>query len=211
MTAPESPGASGEEVPDGEQALLDINGNPIPRNWNPQAPPAPPDAEPPGAAKSPGGGKKPAARPPASAPPRAYQPPPRQAVGGGFTSGLGTMPGEDDVRLDLTGKPLPPMKASAAPAQPTYSSASSGRPGGGPQRAKSGGSNPLGAVFALILVILIAGAGYVMYTKYQTNQQNQAKPAASDSGSDAGTSSGAGTPAGHKLHTAHASPFGSKP
>jgi len=193
MSVSESAGPPGENAPEDEPELFDINGNPIPRNWNPMAPPAPPGAKPSGGRKPPS-----ANRPPGSGqPPPAYQPP-RQAMGGGFTVGLGAMPGEEEQRLDLTGKPLPPMKASSAPVQPTYGS--SGRSSQGPQRTNSGG-NPLGAVFALLLVVLIAGAGYVMYTKYQANQQNQAKPAA-------GASSG--SPSGTKPHTVHASPFGGK-
>lgn len=217
MSDSEPAGASGENTsdnaPENEPELLDINGNPIPRNWNPADRPAAPDAEPPGANQAAGksaNGSRPAnvSRPaaPGSRPaeprpaPRPYQPAPRQAAGGGFAPGHGAMPGEEE-RLDLSGKPLPPMKASSAPMQPTYSSA--GRSGPGPSRAKSGGGNPLGVVFGLILLALIAGAGYVMYTKNQANLQNQAKP-------EAAATSPSDPAAGKKAHTGHKSPFGGK-
>ena len=51
---PDTPAPSAPE----EEPLLDINGNPIPRNWNPGQAPAPADAPPPDAAK------RPAPRPP---------------------------------------------------------------------------------------------------------------------------------------------------
>lgn len=87
---------------------------------------------------------------------------------------------------------------------PTY--VSPNRSGGKPQRGgkSGGGSNPMGVVFALLLLALIAGAGYVMYTKNQANIKTQSSPATSATSSGA---SGNAQP-GAKPHTAHSSPFG---
>ena len=105
------------------------------------------------------------------------------------------MPGEDE-RFDLTGQPLPPLKASLPPPAPAYVSS-----GSGPARTKSGGGNPLGSIFAIVLLLLIAGSGYVMYTKYTTNQKNLAKTVAPSSEPSKATN-------GKKPHTAHIKPFG---
>ena len=191
MSDSEPTGPSGENNSDHEPELLDINGNPIPRNWDPATPPAPPDAEPPSAKPSdsrnsngsrPSNGVRPAAPGSRPAPPRPLALP-------------ALMPGEKE-RLDLAGRPLPPLKASLPPPPPAYRS-----PGTGSSRAKSGGSNPLGAILGIVLVLLIAGAGYVLYTKYTANQKNLVK-------STAASSAPSKAPAGPKPHTAHKKPFG---
>ena len=191
MSDTEPTGPSGENTSDNEPELLDINGNPIPRNWDPATPPAPPDAEPPPAKPSntrnsngtrPANGVRPAAPGSRPAPP---SPEPRPV----------SMPGEEE-RLDLAGKPLPPLKASLAAPPQAYRS-----PATGSSRPKSGGGNPLGPVLGIFLVLLIAGAGYVIYTKYTANQQNSSKPVTTSSPASKGT-------AGKKPHAGHAKPFG---
>ena len=191
MSNSEPTGPSGENTSDNEPELLDINGNPIPRNWDPTTPPAPPDAEPPSAKPS-GPGNSNGSRPSNGVHPAApgSRPAPTRPL-----ASPSLMPGEEE-RLDLAGRPLPPLKASLSPPPPAYRS-----PGTGSSSAKSGGGNPLAPIFAIALLLLIAGAGYVIYTKYTANQKNLAKSAAASSASSK-------APTGPKTHAAHKKPFG---
>lgn len=191
MSDSEPTGPSGENTSDNEPELLDINGNPIPRNWDPSAPPTPPGVDPPSAKPSdprnsngtrPSNGVRPAA-------PGSRPPPPRPIAQPSL------MPGEEE-RLDLAGRPLPPLKASLTPPPPAYRS-----PGTGSSRPNAGGGSSVAPIFAIFLVLLIAGAGYVMYTKYTANQKTLATNAAVSSESTK-------APTGPKPHTAHKKPFG---
>ncbi len=238
MPAPDSPefanSAPESSEAGSEEPLLDINGNPIPRNWNPMAAPAPPDAEPPGTPKKPAPGSRvsgasrppapgvprptaPGARPvpgPRPAPPGASQPPPRPATGGGFTPGSGALPGQEEVRYDLAGNPLPAFKPGPGVEQPTYVSPSASRSGSGRsgKREKYNNSStrpsPFGPIFVLILMALIGGAGYVMYQKYQTNQKNEAAPVSVSAPATAAPSGSGGAKPGGAKPGGHASPFG---
>ncbi len=232
MSTSEPDGSPGGETPQDAEPLLDINGNPIPRNWNPMSVP-PPDAEPPGAAnrsssadksrpptngaRPPSNGARPsgprggsAGRPAAAPRPLgAYQPPPRHSPGGGFMSGSGSPPGEEEIRYDLAGNPLAVYKSSAPPEHSPPASLHSGGPSRGGSRGKSG-KNSLGGIIALVLVALIVGAGYFYYTKSQAKPP-AAPSASSDSSpgsSGAGSSGGAGAKHGGAKHGAEASPFG---
>lgn len=132
-----------------EEPLTDINGNPIPRNWNPgAAAPAAPDAEPPAKGKppratgrpapggprpaSPGGGRPPGAAPPARPPHQSPTTSSRPAPAGGFAEG-------EEGRFDLAGNPLPALTPSAPPPgapgsypPPGSYSAPGSRPGASP-------------------------------------------------------------------------------
>ena len=125
-----------------EEVLLDINGNPIPRNWNPGQ--APPPADAPSSTAPP-----PKARP-------AYQVRPTPSplsppsLGASLYGGLST--GEEEVKYDLAGNPLPssrPAGQSAgpgggyAPPFPGYGAPLSG----GPPRPGSWPPPPGGSVY----------------------------------------------------------------